>query len=244
MRSGLLFAFVIFASSAFAGDSLPGLESTLLEPEIVGKYLSATQEQQAALRGVSMEVDIDASVPKLKKQGKLHALRQISKLGIITYRMLGFNGDNAVKKEVIARYLSAEIQAQSGPNISINPENYKFKLKGVRQENGRLMFVLALSPKKKEVGLFKGELWLDHDTYMPVREAGRFVKNPSIFMKRMEFVRDYEIQNGVSIPQRVVSSVDTRLFGPVQLSISFTHFAKESEPEPTAVASTTLEFQD
>lgn len=185
-----------------------------------------------------MEVDIDASVPKLNKNGKLHALRHISKLGKITYNMLGFNGDNAIKKEVIARYLSADTQTQEGQNISISPENYKFKYKGMQEQDGQLVQVFQLSPKKKRVGLFKGELWLDPNTGMPVRESGRFVKTPSIFLKKMEFVRVYELQNGVSIPQRVESTVNTRLFGTVELNINFTHFCKGPDTEESTIAST------
>src|ERR1700730_3886537 len=208
------------------------------EGTIVDRYMSATQHQQSQLRGVTMEVDIDASVPKLNKNGKLHALRNISKLGKITYNMLGFNGDNAIKKEVIARYLSADAQTQEGQNISISPDNYKFKYKGEQQQDGQTVLVFQLSPKKKRVGLFKGELWLDPNTAMPVRESGRFVKTPSIFLKKMEFVRIYELQNGVSIPEHVESTVDTRLFGTVELNIHFTHFCKDSEAVESDIAST------
>lgn len=185
-----------------------------------------------------MEVDFDASVPKLKKTGKLRALRNISKVGTVTYHMLGFNGDSAVKKEVIARYMTAEVQSQSGPDISITPDNYKFKFKGAQTHEGRLVYVLALTPKKKEVGLFKGELWLDRDTCMPVREAGRFVKSPSLFLSKMEFVRSYDLQNGVSIPQSMRSVTKTRLFGPVELSVNFTKFARDAQPTTLALAST------
>ena len=204
------------------------------EEEIVNRYLDATQEQQTALRGGSMEVDIDARVPKRKMHGTLHALRNISKLGRITYHMLGFNGDNTVKTEVIARYLSAEVQASQGqdsPNLGITPENYKFKYKGLEDLNGRDTYVLRVTPRQKKVGLFKGELWLDAETYMPVRESGSFVKTPSVFLKKVQFVRNYMMQNGVSVPQRTESKIDARFFGPVELDINYLNFSKENEAD-------------
>ena len=82
---------------------------------MVSRYLQATQAQQSALRGGTEEIDIDAAVPKFKKQGKLHALRSISKLGKITYHALGFSGDNVVKTEVIANYLKAEVESRQRP---------------------------------------------------------------------------------------------------------------------------------
>ena len=96
---------------------------------IVDRYVDATHTQQLALRDVQMEVDIDAKLVKLQKQGRLQALRSISKIGRITYKALGFSGDNTVKQEVIARYLSAESEGRDNGSISITPANYKFKYK-------------------------------------------------------------------------------------------------------------------
>jgi hypothetical protein len=199
------------------------------EQEMVNRYVEATLAQQSALRGATEEVDIDAAVPKFKKQGKLHALKNISKLGKITYHALGFSGDGIVKTEVIANYLKAEVEAAQGQsNLSITPQNYKFKYKGTWDWNGRQIYVLHLSPREKKVGLFKGELWLDAETYMPVREQGSFVKSPSFMLKKMQFVRDYELQNGVSIPQRTQSRVETRFFGQVELNINYLTFSKDA----------------
>lgn len=222
------FAILLFAwpgSPALASGDPDGSFSNSLrgeDTEILSRYLAATQEQKNALRGVSMEVDIDAELPKLKKKGKLHALRMISSVGKITYRMLGFSGDASVKKDVIARYLTAEVQSQgTKDDLSITPANYKFKFKGTEVENGKNVYVFRISPRKKRVGLFKGELWLDPDTCMPVRESGRFVKSPSIFFKRLDFVREYAMNNGISVPRRIESKVATRIVGTVELEINF-----------------------
>jgi len=228
----VVLAATIVSSIAFGEPKAPPMP----EDQMVSRYLQATQMQQSALRGGSEEIDIDAAVPKFKKQGKLHALRSISKLGKITYHALGFSGDNIVKTEVIANYLKAEVEAAQGTsNVSINPANYKFKYKGTQDWNGRQAYVLHVNPREKKVGLFKGELWLDAETYMPVREEGSFVKSPSFMLKKMQFVRDYELQNGVSIPQRTESQVETRFFGKVELNINYLTFSKDS---PQASVST------
>jgi hypothetical protein len=234
-----LFAPLIVTLVTVGSGSAEPSSPPLPEKEILSRYVTASRTQQTALRGGTMEVDIDADVPKLRKQGKLHAFRNISTVGRITYRMIGFSGDNTVKKEVIARYLSAEMQAQTGPSLSITPDNYKFKWKGVRQVGGREIYVFHVSPREKKVGLFQGELWLDASTCMPVRESGRFVKNPSIFLKSMDFVRVYEITEGIAVPQRLESRVATRLFGPVVLNINFSRFSKDTETEDAAVAAST-----
>ncbi len=89
------------------------------------------------------------------------------------------------------------------------------------------------------VGLFKGELWVDADTFLPLRESGRFVKNPSVFLKKIEFVRDYEIKDGIAFPRHIESTVDTRFWGPAQMSISFTNVSRHDDDQVTAMPSTT-----
>lgn len=203
-------------------------EEDAASQEIISKYLDASKTQQQSMRGAHMDVKIAAKLPRLEKQGTLKALRSISKLGKITYKALGFSGDNFIKNEVITRYLAAESDVHNPSALAITPANYKFKYKGVAAQDGRQVHVFAVTPRKKVVGLFRGEIWVDAETAMPVREAGRFIKNPSIGLKKIEFVREYEIQDGVAIPKHIQSTADVRIVGRAELSIDFSNFTKES----------------
>jgi hypothetical protein len=238
MRNSDLKCHTLAASAAllllsFAGLGRAGAPNTEGQPsgssaEIINKYLQATQTHEDTLRGVSMEVDINAEVPSLKEHGRLHALRKISKVGQITYHVLGFQGDNTIKNQVIARYLQAEQQSQGDESLAITPTNYKFKLKGTKEESGSDVYVFQLSPRKKRVGLFKGEIWLDAKTYLPVYEKGRLVKSPTIFFKKVDFDRAFAIQNGLAVPHSMSSTIDVRLIGKVHLNINYSNF----EPTP------------
>ncbi|MBV9269275.1 MAG: hypothetical protein JO061_24105 [Acidobacteriaceae bacterium] len=198
---------------------------------IIDKFVEATQSHEDALRGASMQVNIDASIPKLKEHGKLRALRKISKVGTVTYRVLGFQGDNTVKNDVIARYLQAEQQGQGDQNLAISPQNYKFKFKGRRAEGGQDVYMFQISPRKKRVGLFKGDLWLDAKTCLPVMEKGRLVRNPSIWFKKVQFERDFAVKNGVAVPEHMSSTIDVRLIGPVHLDIDYSDFEQNADAD-------------
>ncbi len=54
------------------------------------------------------------------------------------------------------------------------------------------------------------------------------VKNPSVFLKSVYFVRDYHIADGVATPRRLISDVNTRLVGKVNLTIWFDRVAAEA----------------
>ena len=190
-------------------------------------YCAATRGQAGNFQGASMEVEIQGALPNLKKTGKLHALRRISRLGRITYQILGFEGDNTVKKEVIARYLSAEIEAQKNqsPLTAVTPDNYKFSYKGQVVLDGRDAHLFQVTPKKKRAELFKGEIWIDAATYLRVKESGYLVKSPSILLRRVAFTRQYEIRDGVSVPSHLESVVNTRLVGKAELTIDYSNFS-------------------
>ena len=201
--------------------------------EILAQYRDAVRRQQDVLKDVSMDVTMEATIPKLKKHGRMSALRRISSLGKITYKILGFSGDNTVKKEVMARYMAAEVDAaqEKRDQIGITPENYNFKYKGQHEKEGLLVHVFELKPKHKRLGLFKGELWVDPATFLPVREFGRLVKNPSVFVKKMEFVRKYDIRDGVAYLVALDSRTDTRIVGRADLHIDYANFQKQDAVE-------------
>ncbi len=199
--------------------------------EVLGRYVKAMQLQESHPQAVSMDVDMDADLPKLKKHGRFHAFRFITRVGQVFYDKRRFEGDNTIKKEVIGRYLQAEKDAQSqyGAAVSVTPVNYKFKYKGMTDYVGRPAYVFQVSPKKKEIGLYKGELWVNKETDLPLRQWGELVRNPSMFLKNVYFVRDYQIYDGVSVPRRLISDVSTRLFGNAHLTIWYENF-KVGEP--------------
>ncbi|HEV2200418.1 MAG TPA: hypothetical protein VGR73_11415 [Bryobacteraceae bacterium] len=232
--SAAVLALFLWPAAAVSSDAPNAAEDR--NPPIVSKYVDATHTQQEAMRGVEMEVDIEAHLPRLEKHGRLRALRKISRLGVITYKALGFSGDNTVKQEVITRYLAAESEGRENGTIAITPANYKFKLKGEIENSGRRVAVLQIAPRKKAVGLFKGELWVDAETGMPVRESGQFVKSPSVFLKKIAFVRDYAIQDGVAVPAHIASTVDTRVVGRAELQISFSNFTRQAGEDDVASA--------
>lgn len=204
--------------------------------DVLDKYLASTKTLQDTLKGKEMQVQISAQLPRLNKSGTMNALRKISDLGKVSYKMLGFSGDNTIKNDVIARYLTAETQGNSDTSqYAITPANYKFKYLGLTKAGDRKAHVFKLEPRHKRVGLFKGELWIDSETYMPMKESGQFVKTPSVFLKKVEFARSYALLDGVAVPKRIDSTIETRVVGKAQIAIDFaTPTAAEASDESAA----------
>ncbi len=209
-----------------AGGAPEGEDSA--STDLIDKYVAATKTN--VLNGIRMDAEVEASLPRLQKFGTLSALRTITKMGKITWDKLRFSGDNTIKKDVIARYIQAEQESVGDmEKMAINPENYKFKYKGLELKNGTRVHVFHVVPRKRAIGLFKGELWLDPETSLPLREAGEFVKSPSIFLKKIQFAREYEIVDGHAVPKHVESKISTRVWGAAEVSINYRNFSKADD---------------
>ncbi len=216
----LSFLFFVSIGAGLAADA------PAVAPETIVQNYVAAQQQSPAGKGASMDMDIQASLPGMKKEGRFHALRRINPFGHISYLKASFVGDNTVKNQVVERYLQAEAEAQkdSPDSLAVNTVNYKFQYKGTNEIDGRKIHVFQVTPKHKLKGLFKGDVWIDAATYLPVRESGNLIKRPSIFVRKVAFVRTFEIRDGVSVPLQVQSTVST-VFGSAELTVDFSNFA-------------------
>src|SRR5260370_38624627 len=68
--------------------------------EAIDRYLTAAGERQPECSDWVFAVQIDASLPELKKQGSMSGLKVVSRMGQTVYRDLRFTGDNLIKTHV------------------------------------------------------------------------------------------------------------------------------------------------
>ncbi|MFN0104473.1 MAG: hypothetical protein ACKV2U_20600 [Bryobacteraceae bacterium] len=227
--------FPLLAASAFPvfADAAPPDATSQISQQVLARYFAAVNTQLPKTRGVEMDMNFSAKLPRLKKEGAMLGRRIVSSLGKISFAVKSFTGDNTVKTYVITKYMAGEVDlADKALDAGINPKNYKFKYKRTEAFNGRQAHVFELNPRKKRLGLFKGELWIDDETALPVRETGRLVKNPSVFLKKVNFTRTYAMVNGASLPEHVESVVETRIAGKAELDIRYSNFGLETPAAP------------
>jgi hypothetical protein len=184
----------LFPVGVWAGDSLETSSATSAPaPKLVlARYTEALQQNSHRLECRKVALEIEASLPKLEQHGRLHAIRQLVAPGRPEYQALRIEGDRTVRQQVIARYLSAEAQAEALPSdsVAVSPANYRFRYKGSIGSAGALAYVFEITPRRKRTGLIQGELWIDSASGLAVRKAGRLVKMPSVFLRRIDVAQD------------------------------------------------------
>jgi hypothetical protein len=160
------------------------------------------------------------------------AVRQTGASERSEYSAISFDGDSTVKRQVIARYLDAEKQAEALPysTVAVTPANYKFRYLGSVEyssvENssvankGTTVCIFQIVPKKKRAGLIRGQIWIDSGTGIAVHQAGRFVKRPSVFIRKIQVTRDTNLREGLPYARVTHVAIETRLVGSAELTIT------------------------
>jgi hypothetical protein len=202
---------------------------------VLERYVSASRVQREAMFGAQMDIKIEGRLTELREKGLMRVVGYMSRLGELTHEMLTFDGDKRIKTELMARYLELEEKTKSyGGALQIGPQDYEFLIKAIIKLDGRSTYVFEVKPRKNGVDKFRGELWIDGATGMPLREAGKFVKSPSLWLTNLRFARDYELRNGVSVVKRFQSSTDVRLLGvgSAELDVNFSNFSRTAAEQP------------
>lgn len=177
--------------------------------------------QQPDSRTSIETIEIEASLPKLNKNGRLRAIRRTLSVHHPEYQVLEMSGDSMVNHQLIVRYLDADKRAAevSDASTAITPANYKFRYVGAVQLRDNRAYVFRIIPHKKRQGLINGALWIDGDTGIAVRLSGYLVKNSSIFLKRINMTRENYLHDGIVEARITHLLIDTHLVGSARLVV-------------------------
>lgn len=188
-----------------------------MAPELaLQKYLERAQRQLADLGAYSDETTIEAELPSTSQRGSFVLKRVFFAPRMLVFKAIKFTGDGFVKTNVITRLLQSEVdraQKDEGRSVAILPENYKFSYKGTEVIDGKTVHLFNVKPRKKRIGLFKGKIYLDVHSGALLRAEGQIVKSPSFFIKKINFVQDYDQIGPFSLPAHIHSIADTRIVG-------------------------------
>lgn len=206
------------------------------------------KEQSSGLAGYTAITVIEAELTDSAQKAEFELKQHYAAPGTLEFTPMHSSGDSFVKSNVIARLLQSEVdhvQKREQWKTAINSENYKFSYKGEAQLNGAAAHVYEVKPRHKRVGLFKGRIYVDASDGSLLRAEGRIAKSPSFFIKRIDFVQDYAMIDGFSVPAHLHSEAQTRIVGKAVVDVLLKEYRPEiaaSNPDETsapAVASVT-----
>lgn len=208
-----LFALMLASESA----GLPRAD------EVVAKMVQRDQERRSALEGYTSVRRYVLENPKHHKQAYMLVRMVQRKDGSRDFEIVSSSGWSGARKYVFPRLLKAETEA-SRPNSGdsrFTPQNYSFSMLRVENVDGRKAYVIKATPKKEEKYLMRGTIWVDAEDFAIVRMEGTPAKNPSFWIKNVQFAHKYEKHGPFWLAASDSSVSDARIFGPTELRIEY-----------------------
>jgi hypothetical protein len=195
-----------------------------MSPELaLVTYLRRQDAQSWGLASYSDVTVIEAELPDSSQKAEYELKRRYAAPKTLEYTPLRFAGDGFVRSNVIVRLLQADVDhvaKQEGPQTAIDEQNYNFKLlKSSEEVNGHPCWAFKVKPRKKRPGLFSGRVYIDMNTGALRRAEGSIVKSPSWWIKKVEFVQDYDEIGGFFLPVRLQSMAKARVIGRAVVTI-------------------------
>jgi hypothetical protein len=158
---------------------------------------------------------------RFKMHGAIEAITALSADGRFSYSIVSETGSDYIRDKVLRPLLETEarVLASGDPSRSaLTIENYDIG-GGELAEPG--IIKLFAKPRRKEVSLIDGAVFITSADSDLVRIEGKMAKNPSFWTSRVNLVRRYDRIGGVRVPVRLDSTAQIRFAGASSLSMVY-----------------------
>ena len=220
----------LIGCAALAAVSIGHLSAT--EPANVPhpalqRFLSLTDQAAVPYRALRR---LDAQCEGLGKSAWMDVWTELDDRGGLRYRIAAEGGSEYIRAKVFLASLDAEkkMWASGEPDrAGITPDNYMFEDRGSGSEG---LAWLSIKPRRKEVLLIDGSIFLRPSDGELLRLEGRLVKSPSFWVRRVEVVRRYERLGGVRMPIALESAADLLIGGRSTFRMTYEYESVNQRP--------------
>jgi len=199
----------VFCTAA-EGPNLPSAN------DVVAKMLASDAQRQQSLSGYEGARRYVLVNDHMHKSAEMVVRVTGNPDGTKHFGIVSEMGWKAAQKHVLRKMLESEEEAshpEARSKARLSPDNYEFQMVGTDELDGRSVYTIDVSPKRKEKYLFRGRIWVDADDYALVRAEGNPAKNPSFWTKRVDVVKQYGRVGGLRVPIRLDTTAEMRLVG-------------------------------
>lgn len=192
--------------------------------EIVDHMVQADNARMAVFSGYTGMRRYNFENNKVKKHAEMTVRVVCDQTGAKTFEVVSESGSGFVRSHIIRRMIDAEREASEKAEheqTRIIPQNYDFRLLGTAETEGRLSYVLEISPKTKNQFMIRGRIWVDAVDFAITRLEGSPAKNPSIWIRSVHVVHRYDRIGEFWLPVTNKSRAEARIFGTNDVGIEY-----------------------
>ena len=211
-RAASLAVVVVLASfahpeAARSGGMFPALE----------RFLSLDDPNPTQFRALR---HLEAFNQRFEKSARMDVWTEVDASGL-RYEIAAEEGSEYIRKRVFRESLETEraMWATGEPDkAALTPANYVFEDRGVQPDGSTS---LSVTPRRKDILLIDGLLFLDPSDGDLVRMEGRLSKSPSFWTRQVRIVRWFRRFNGVRMPVALESVAQVRFAGYSTMRVTY-----------------------
>ena len=192
------------------------------------KHYQAVRHYQVQYKGlVTLSGAMDVAITWDEASGK-------------SFRILSQSGSKLLCDKVLKRAVASEQEAsRDRQSTALTPANYRFRVVGTEQLNGRPSYILHVDPLRDGKFLYRGNVWIDAAQYAVEKIEVEPAKNPSFWITSTQIESTNADTDGIWLPQTNRSASKIRLGGTAVLTIDYGayHLALNGQPQTTEAAS-------
>jgi hypothetical protein len=185
---------------------------------VLERFLTRSQDAPVAYRALR---HLEARNQHLGASAWMDAWTEADQAGGFRYQVAAEGGSGYIRKRVFLAALDGEqkIWREGEPARSqLTHTNYEFRDNGAADGD---LASLAITPKRKDMLLIDGWLFVKPEDGDLVRIEGQLSKNPSFWTRRVEIVRRYERIGGVHVPIDIESVAQVLIAGRSTFHMSY-----------------------
>jgi hypothetical protein len=228
MRVRVGLACLLVAAAILPGAaSGPSEETPVVRGEFIGRFLAPDQDPLVSYRAFRR---LTASTRGGKMRASIEAWTTLDPVRGFTYEITAREGSGLIQGRVLVAALDAErdaVKATDRDQSALTPANYEFL--DISPEDTRLV-KMDVRPKRKNVMLVNGALFIESDSADLVRIEGELSKRPSFWTRRVRVTREYERLEGVHVPVSMSSTADVLIVGASTFSMTYRYTEINGKP--------------
>jgi hypothetical protein len=204
-----LLVALMTVGGALVDHAFTALDSSQASGTVLQRFLARSEEQPVEYRAVR---HLDARNAHFRQAATMDVVTEYDNAHGFRYRVIAEDGSSYIRKHVFLAALEGEqkMWANREPQrASFSHDNYTFR----DGEAAGGLASLLVTPRRKDVLLVEGALFVLPDEGDLVRIEGRLSKSPSFWTRRVDVVRQYARIAGVRVPVSFESVANVLIAG-------------------------------
>ena len=216
-RAVVVIVAFLFVAPWMGGHTAAITPTEAVEPALV-RFLSRPDEPLKEYRAVR---HMEAQNHRFNLSATLDAITALTPDGRFTYTVIQEEGSEYIRNRVLRALLENEekLFATTDPSrAALTASNYE--LAGAEPAEPGVVRLFA-KPRRRDVSLVEGSVFVTRDEADLLRVEGRLAKNPSFWTTRVDLVRRYQRLGGIRVPIRLDTTAQVRIAGQSTMSVVY-----------------------